>query len=714
MKHWTSTGHDGKPAVTYRVYDSVSEWADSELQRFPKTYRKWHDKYLMVGCGFDIETTTVMNRSFMYHWQFSWNDSVITGRTWDDLAELFEVVQRYLDMKQSKIICWVANLAYEFSFIQHRFPISKVFARAERKPIKANLGRIEFRDCLYLSGQGGLKNLAKNYCKSAKMTGDIDHRQIRNSHTPLTELEWGYCVADVAILSEWSDYCFNRWCGKEKQNKIPLTATGIVRDSIRDSIGQDIDHVNQDCIARFPHTAENYDFWMKWLFRGGYTHANIFHVGDRLDNIIGADFTSSYPAVMLHCQYPVSCFLPTVLNTDGVRITDSQLDTDSVWLIARFHNIRTRTMHSIESGHKIIDGDGIKLDNGRLISAEFIEVAITDIDYRIYEMFYEWDSIEIKYAESAVSGRLPDYVLKPMMNAYSTKCKLKASGQDDTVEYKNAKSIVNSFYGCLVQRLNFDEITWNDSDGWDTVPTEKTYDSMVSKQILLPQWGIWVTAHARFALLSVLHQLDCSRNENNAVYCDTDSIYMIDTARNREIIDRYSAEMEIINRQFPPEFHDIGAFDWIDHGAHWQIKTLGAKRYLKYDPERNVIRVTVAGMKLGSYEGMLETDEPEDDSSILYGENKYISIDALFYDFRDKLLLDRTVSLKTTVRYHDKPYEEEINGELMQEMSGCCIVEIPFQVRMSELYIWAILDIHKDRRKPIVEENPDEYLYTII
>ena len=711
MKYWTSTGHDGKPALTYRVYDNLQEWSDHELQRFPKTYRKWHDKYLMCGCGFDIETTTVMQHSFMYHWQFSWNDSVITGRTWDDLADLFTVLHDYLDKKQAKVICWVANLSYEFSFIQHRFPISKVFARSAHNPITCHLGRIEFRDCLYLSGQGGLKNLATNYCRSAKMTGDIDHRQIRNSKTPLTDLEWGYCVADVAILSEWSEYCFNRWCGKGKENKIPLTATGIVREAIKKSAGQDIDRINLDCVAKYPKTAESYNFWMKYLFRGGYTHANLYHVGDRLDNVIGADFTSSYPAVMLHADYPISLFLPTAIETDGVRITDKQLDTDSVWLIVRFHNIRTTSMHSIESGHKIIDGDGVKLDNGRLVRADWIEVAITELDYRIYEMFYVWDSIQVKYAEAATKGRLPDYVLQPMMSAYQTKCQLKASGQDDTVEYKNAKSIVNSFYGCLVQRLNFDEITWSDAEGWKTEQTSKTYDSMIAKQILLPQWGIWVTAHARYALLCNVHQLDPDRDHNNVIYCDTDSIYMLDTERNRSIIDRYSRRMMWINREYPAEFHDIGAFDWIDKGAHWQFKTLGAKRYLKYDPVRQVVRVTVAGMRLGSFEAMEATDEPEDDSAILYGD-KYLSIDSLFFDFRDKLLLDRAVSLKTTIKYHDKPYTEEIKGEIMQEQSGCCIIEIPFQVRVSELFIWAVLDAHKDRRKPIIEENPDEYLQT--
>lgn len=705
MKLWTSTGHDGKQAKTYRVYDNLDEWKHAEMKRFPPSYKKWHDKYLRVGCGFDIETTTVCSMSYMYHWQFSWDDSVILGRTWDDLSELFQTVHDYLDKRQAKVICWVANLGYEFSFIHDRFPITGVFARAERQPIKCDLGRIEFRDCLYLSGQGGLANLAKNYCQTAKMTGDIDHKIIRTHQTPLTETEQGYCIADVAILSEWSAYCFHRWTGAGKSNKIPLTATGIVRDAIRSAV-DDTDSVTADCIARYPNTAEKYNFWMRWLFRGGYTHANIFHVGDRLKNIIGADFTSSYPAVMMHCDYPVSIFLPTDLQTDGHHITDSQLDTDSVWMIVRVYDIVTSTMHTIESGHKIIDGDGIKLDNGRLVKADWVELALTELDYKILEMFYDWSSIKVKYAESATKGKLPLYVLQPMMQAYQTKCKLKAAGMDDTADYRNAKSMVNSFYGCMVQRLNFDEITWNQTDGWNTVPSSKSYADMVKKQILLPQWGIWVTAWARYNLLQTVKQLDPDKQHNNVVYCDTDSIYMIETDRNREIIDRYNENMFAVNQRYPAEFNDIGAFDWIDKGALWEFKTLGAKRYLKWDPVRNVIKVTVAGLKLGSYEGMLASDEPEDDSAVEW-HGKWVSIDALFYDFRDRLLLDRTVSLKTTVWYHDKPYSDTFQGVTMSELSGCTIHEIPFQVKMSELYLWMIRDAHEGRRKPIIEEVPE-------
>lgn len=712
MKLHTTRGKEDTDGRVYRIYYDVHEWADNELKRYPKTFRtKYKQKWLKVGCGFDIETTTVLDRSYMYHWQFSWNDSILLGRTWSSFGELMDVLQYYLDRHDARIICWIANLSYEFSFIQHRLPIEKVFAKDERHPITCWCGRVQFRDCLFLSGQGGLANLARNYTVTQKAVGDIDHKVIRNSQTKLTDQEEGYCIADVAILSEWSEYCFSRWCNHKGACKIPLTQTGIVRDAIWAEV-PDPDKTMASIRAQYPQTSDEYNHMMRWLFRGGYTHANVFHVGDRLSNIIGVDFTSSYPASMLHWTYPVSCFLPCELETDGRYITDPTLTQDCCWMIVRFHGIRSKTMHHIESVHKITDGDGIAADNGRMIRASWIEVSITDLDYLIYTMFYEWDSIEILKAYSATRGRLPDYCLKPLMYCYQRKQSLKAAGLDDTIEYVNAKGQVNSNYGCMVQRLNFDDITWSEEDGWDTAPTQKTYDDMISSQCLLPQWGIWVTAWSRYQLLVVVNRIDPDKRHNSVVYCDTDSIYMINTEENRRIIAEYNQRILSMNSCYPKEFSDIGCFDWIDHGALWEFKTLGAKRYIKYDRKRQKIRVTVAGLRLGSYEGsLLEDEQLCDDEEYIDVEckdadgqpgTKYLSIDALFYDFRNDLILDQTVSMKTTIKYHDKPYTDEILGEQMSELSGCCISDIPFSIKMSEVFMWLVEDEHKGRRKPII------------
>ena len=45
-------------------------------------------KYLLIGCGFDIETTKMEKNSYMYHWQLSYGNTVFLGRTWDSFIDL--------------------------------------------------------------------------------------------------------------------------------------------------------------------------------------------------------------------------------------------------------------------------------------------------------------------------------------------------------------------------------------------------------------------------------------------------------------------------------------------------------------------------------------------------------------------------------------------------------------------------------------------------
>lgn len=709
--HWT-TDQKGQPAVQYRIYTDVAEWAAKEFTGWGKTYKdKYRRKWQKIGCGFDIETTKYGDKSYMYHWQMSYGQSIVLGRTWDTCIDAFERLQGLLAKTSSHLICWIANLGFEFSFLQHRLPIEKVFAKSERHPLKCSIGRIELRDCLALSGIGGLKTLAKNYCKTAKAIGDIDYQIIRNSQTPMTDTEIGYCIADVAILTEWSDYVFGRWCNRNGPCKIPLTATGIVRDAVRDACGDHLDKIIKSVVARYPRNVEEYQHWMRWVFRGGFTHANIYHVLDDIPatdpGVIGADFTSSYPAVMLHsAEYPITAFLPVEIATDGRKITDSIINDMAVIMTIRLYGVRSTTMHSIESMHKIQQCDGLIVDNGRMVRCDSMLVSITNIDYQIYSMFYTWDRIEIVHAEAAYKGRLPDYVLRPLMEAYQQKQHLKLQGMDGTPEYQNAKGIVNSYYGCMVQRIVFDDVVWSPESGWDTVETGKTYDKLISGSVLLPQWGIWVTALARHALLSVVHRLDPDKRHNNVIYCDTDSIYMLDTPENRQIIELYNGAMYRINKKLPDEFADIGAFDWIDHGAHYRFKTLGAKRYLKYDPETQHIRVTVAGLRLGTFEASVMTDEadPDDASTITVtvqvdgaDTTKYLSIDDMFRMFDRHISIDSKVSLKNYVRYHDKPYDDIVDGEHMHELSGCTLHEIGFDMTMAQYYVWMIQDVHSGR-----------------
>lgn len=703
------------PGKVYRIYTELGEF----LHDVPKDIPKYKDKkttFLQIGAGFDIETTLIKRYSFMYHGQFSLGDQIYLFRTWYDFEQLHDALQKLCRKHKAKLMIWVANLGYEFSYICRRIKISRVFAREERHPLSVTAGKLLFRDCLSISGQGGLANLAKNYCTTKKLKGDLDYSVIRNSHYVMDAKSTAYCINDVAILTEWSEYCFNRWV-KNGQGHIPMTLTGICREEVKKAAGKDIQKIRKLIHQCFPKNASTYNFMMEWLFRGGFTHANIVHVGREVENVVGTDITSSYPSQMLHFSYPISPFISTEIETDGVHITDSRIKGGdfACWMIVEFYDIEQTTFHSIESKHKIIEEYQASYDNGRLQCARYIRVAITEIDYDIYCWFYRWKKMHIVQANLAQKGPLPNYLIKPLMEAYQTKQKLKRSGQDGTPEYKNAKTIVNSFYGMCVTRLCFTDWMFDvdrtnakgEPDTWYKVSSKKPYWQMIKDQILLPQWGIWITAYARYVLLSIVHAMDHDKNSNHVVYCDTDSIYFTDCEHCRKIIDYWNKKCRQLNWYFPEEFDDIGCFDYLEGGMHYRFKTLGAKRYIKLDADGNTT-VTVAGMRVGTYERAISTDEPPESGDFVYVDvmdddgtkhRRFLAVDDFFDRFDNMFLLSAEQSCKLAALYHDSEYSAMVDGEEMHELSGCALVNITFRISLDRIWLKEAYEIQRKLRR---------------
>lgn len=689
------------------VYRDIEEYIAKALPKKTKTktfYNK-HERYMYIAAGFDIETTRIETRGYMYAWTVSLDSDTVYGRLWSEFHRLIEALDTLARKKNANIIVWVANLGYEFSYIGRRFHWSKLFAVDAHEPLIARTGKIEFRECLSISGQGGLANLAETYCKTKKAVGDLDYDKIRVSApeycTPINETEDNYIISDTIILSEFGTYIFNEYA--KKGENIPLTKTSIVQSSINQAV-KDTGHekeIKKAVSELFPPDKDFYNFIMQWLFRGGYTHASAWHVCVIMESIIGVDFTSSYPAVMLHFnRFPLSAFIETELETDGKEITDNRMQTMCVIFAANFSNIRRKTIHSIESKHKIIRSENAKFENGRLYYADRIQVFLTEVDYEIYKMFYDWDSIEIKFAYTAVRDFLPNYVTRPLKAAYIKKAQLKKAGKDDTVDYKNVKAFINSFYGCCVKRLNFETWKFDENTGlWYPEPPKKQYETVIKNQVLSPYWGIYVTALARLCLLQNVYNLDSEFYSDNVLYCDTDSIYMKNTPENIEIVEKWNKKTYIENESLPAEFYDIGCFDWIGGTGkdgkpiEYKFKTLGAKRYIKYCYEQSYCEVTAAGLPKKALEKQIASAfRSKEDCYIAYlnpknktGKIGYVSISEIFDRFDDGMYLSDLESDKKRAAYNPEPHEEYIDDGsghkvLMSEQSSCAILPVKFSI----------------------------------
>lgn len=709
------------------VYTDPEAFAVGQLRRRCAIVKDKRKNIGRVCCGFDIETTRIEERSYMYHWQLAFNDAVILGRKWEQFEDLIHFLDIYAKRNKCELIIWIANMGFEFSFIGRRFPWKRIFATDAHHPLVAQYENIQFREALDISGQGGLRQLAKNFCQTQKLVGDLDYEVIRNSFTELKPAEVQYCINDVVILAEFADYLFRAFSDNGKD--IPMTATGIIRAEVKAAAIKTgkIKEIRHAVQTFFPDNKDDYNYIMRYLFRGGYTHANVWFAMLDLDDVIGADLKSSYPGSMLHEKYPMSPFIETHLETDGRFITDKRLDTMAVYFEAIFENISRKTMHAVESKHKLIASREAFFDNGRLCTAEAIRVMLTEQDYDIYLHFYKWDSIRILRAYTACKAPLPNYLLIPMMKAFVAKEQLGSSGQKETIEYKTQKAKVNSTFGMCCTRLRFDDWTFDQEKGeWKPVECKKTYFQMISKQILSPFWGIWITSFSRHRLLvDTIAEMDTDPTINHVIYCDTDSVYCTDDPVSREVIDRFNRPLRDQNRQeLPDEFAEIGCFEWIDEvrdengkktgePLRYRFKTLGAKRYIKRINDE--IEVTCAGMIKNSLHRKLLRKFKRHDRDLWYEERNdedeitvsgWLDPDEMFETFDESLILTVDESLKNMCIRQPLDHEDPVTDaagvtELMHEMSSATILPTTFKVNMADYLKFIEKEVLEKRRKPV-------------
>lgn len=636
-----------------------------EFLQMGKGKHAW--KLAKAYCGFDIETTNMIDRennvkeAYMYHWQFSFNDIVIYGRKWKEFIYIINKIEKVNGFRNNvKMVVWVANLSFEFQFMRKLLHVTRLFAKEERQPLLVeHNGWLQFREALSISG-GNLEQLAKDYCTTQKLVGDLDYSIKRNSCTLLTEKEKAYCENDVVILKEFSEYIFYKYIIPNR--KIPMTKTGLLRDEVKTNI-KDLKKVNDIMMQLFP-TEKEYRICMNWLFRGGYVHSNVLHTGIILENAWSHDITSSYPAVMLHNDnYPVSKFAKKEIHSESEL--QGLCNNYAVYFIAEFENIKNKTLHSIESRNKIIDfSKDAVFDNGRLVKASYIKVMLTDIDYAIYKMFYEWESIEVTFCKYAKRGKLPNYLLLTLTKEYSKKATLKKQGKQETTDYMISKQKVNSFFGMCVTRFHFDNISY-ENDEWTTT-NDFDYFKEVSKQFLSPFWGIWITANARYNLLTNLHEIG-----DDVVYCDTDSLKYLNHEKHINVFEKWNAKMKEINRKMCEERHldfeifkELGCFD-LD-GKYEKMKTLGSKRYLV--KENGKYKATIAGLPKKVIPTLAEK-----------GINP-------FDIFQNEMEIDFSQSRKLTTCYNDNETSCMVDGEIMTEKSSVALYEIPFKLSITNEY----------------------------
>ena len=565
--------------------------------------------YVAITTAFDIETTLIddIEQSVMYIWQWQFGeDYTVIGRTWDEFLDLQNRIKLSLPADHWLVV-YVHNLSYEFQFLKgiYQFTPDDIFAIASRKLIKCDMwGCFEFR-CSYKLTNMSLKQFTTRMkVEHTKLSGEeFDYSVKRYPWTELSDEELEYCVNDVLGLVEAVNKLMDR--DGDTLQTIPLTSTGYVRRNAKRAMREGIHH---NFVYSILPDYETYRA-LREAFRGGNTHANRYYAGDIVENVHSADRSSSYPAVMCNCEFPMTEFVPILpkdLNKEYIarcitirhkalllRIGIRNLELrDKFWGCPYLSKDKCRNIH------KAIDTE----DNGRILEAEYLETTVTDIDLKIIMEEYTGQIIFLQGWYSSYK-KLPEALINEVIKYYKDKTELKGvKGQE--IFYDKAKALLNSLYGMMAQDPVKHSVIFQQFGDWeeDEIPDEELLGKSNKRAFLAYQWGVWVTAHSRDALergIRLVHDTEGA----DFIYCDTDSVKYTGSVdwsgynadRVAECLDSgaYATDTSGVT-------HYMGVFETEDDPdtgvAYRYFKTLGAKKYAYVEREGEGVHCTIAGV----------------------------------------------------------------------------------------------------------------------
>lgn len=633
-------------------------------------------RYYNISISFDIETTSFKvkdeKRAIMYIWAMCIDGHYIYGRTWQEWLQLLDDIRQAADISpQLRYVCYVHNLSYETQFFAHYFNFTKIIANDIRKPISllTDYG-LEFR-CSYLLSGYSLATLAdvKLQGRIEKRVGDLNYKLLRHSESYISVQELGYLHNDVQIVYEFIKDEIER---NGNIAKIPLTKTGYVRRLLK-----------EECIGpppvRHMRRASKHTQFIQWMhrmtinsvqeyqqllraFAGGFTHCSCLNEGKVFENVTCFDFASSYPAIMLSEEFPISA--SRLVHFTGTKEERDEQFRDNLKKYCCVFDIKFTGLKAITSYEHYISSSKCRNlekyvnDNGRIVTAQNLEITVTNVDFEIIESCYTWDTMAVRDFRVYNKGYLPKPILECILKLYEAKTELKGVEGRET-EYGLAKEAINSVYGASVTRIAHEDYTILDGI-WDVIEENvedeiNKYNKSYNRTLFYP-WGVFITAYARRNLWTAIHAVNY-----DYIYSDTDSVYIANAEKYTDYFNRYNKliqskvkkclEWRDLNpKRAAPltikgEKKPIGI--WENEGTAQRFKALRAKCYLK---EKNgKPELTVAGLnKNDAIKYMLS--KPQD----------------VFEQFNDKLYIPAGHTGKQTHTYCDYAidgYLTDYNGK---------------------------------------------------
>lgn len=599
------------------MYDwhTQKEEAFRELQ-VDMLVKKSKRKVLEVASAFDTETTSFIDSThsdevgIVYIWQFGIGQTVVYGRYLDDFVDLIDTLNQYLVTIKAKLIVYCHNYKYDFGFIWRLFHWDDAFFTDFRTPLYTRVGNVEIRDSLILSGYQSLAKIGKGLrIPTLKMTGDLDYSRMRFPETPLTQKEMKYCEQDIRVLCE---YIWEKIEDEGTIDKIPYTNTGYVRRYCRSAC-----FYNQDkeaYLSLMDNLTLDVDAYLQanQAFGGGAVGPNISVVARILHNVDSYDLKSAYPWAMTTQTFPMS--RPTIVGNREANKEDKfkqYLKEYHCIFTVEFWDLMPKTNFSYPiSSHKCLEKVGYRESAGRIISALYLRISITELDFDTFSKFYEWSMMKVSRMRIYQKGYLPPAIVKSVLKFFFDKTTLDGV-KGSEADYMIAKNMLNSVYGMMVEKVIRDELLFS-ANGFskaygDLAEQISNYNENLNRFTYFP-WGVYVTAWVRHKLYNAIYHVG-----EDFCYCDTDCVKFMNGAKYRDYFERENEtakkQAELTAKRLALDISQVTPVApdgsrkilgvWEHEATYNRFKTLGAKRYLcEYDDGHMLLTVAGSNKKL--------------------------------------------------------------------------------------------------------------------
>ena len=606
----------------------VSQLA-SEILNKPVVGKK---NVINAAAGFDTEVSSFYDSNdgeksaIVYIWMFGIEDTVVYGRELDDFKRMMELLNSYLVGAKRKLIVYVHNYKYDFQFIKTYFEWDTVFAKSRRDILYSRWGNIEIRDSLVLAGGASLAFVGRHLkdTRYQKLVGNLDYSKLRVPITPLTKEELAYCENDVRVLVQ---YIREKIVSDGDITQIPYTNTGYVRNYVRKECFRNRGKY-MDFMDGLTMTANGYAA-MQRTFMGGAVGPNIKRIGiiDRdwkpgdgvYNDVASYDIKSSYPFVMAAYEFPMS-YAHLVPNNQALSYLSRsdvclQCTLEIFNLVPKKGNDYCYPISESKCRRLVgaVTGGGIQEDgmpflgSGRVITAQYVMIDITELDYYTFKKFYDIhdDNIRVSNMRFFTKGYLPKQIVKSIMTFFNKKTTLDGvEGRE--AEYMISKNMLNSIYGMMVERVVRDlyrlEKNIMTKENADYIQQINDYNNKWNRFLYYP-WGVWVTAWARYRLYDAIAAVG-----SDFVYCDTDSVKCLNAEKHKAYFEKVNKEAREAMEKVPtrvgltrdycfpksPKGSEKCLGVWEHEFTAKRFKTLGCKRYLIEFPNGEY-KLTVAG-----------------------------------------------------------------------------------------------------------------------